>query len=372
MTAPFVDPRLEAVFEKVENGHRLTFDDGLTLYQSPDLIGVGRLADRVRRRRHGNSAYYIVNQHLNYTNVCLNQCRFCAFSRQADESGGFTLSMAQVKKQLLDRIDEPICELHIVGGLNPELDLAYYLELLDTVRSVRPGATLKAFTPVEIDRLAHIANLSVSDVISRLKASGLKMLPGGGAEVLCDRIHDELFPVKIAGHRWLEIMESVHDAGLPSNATMLYGHIETLEERVNHLITLRTLQDKTGGFLAFIPLAFHSKNTQLAHLPATTAFDDLKNIAVPRLMLDNIAHIKAYWVMIGEKLAQVALSFGADDLDGTVVEEKISHMAGATSAKGLPRKALDRLIRTAGFMPISRDSFYNPVAGGADREASGS
>jgi len=277
--------------------------------------------------------------------------------------------MAQVKNQLLDRIDEPICELHIVGGLNPELDLEYYLELLKTVRSIRPDATIKAFTPVEIDRLAHIANLSVSDVISKLKASGLRMLPGGGAEVLCDRIHDELFPVKINSQRWLEIMESVHNAGLPTNATMLYGHIETLEERVDHLITLRSFRDKAVRLQAFIPLAFYAKNTKLAHLPATTAFDDLKNIAVARLMLDNIAHIKAYWVMIGEKLAQVALSFGADDLDGTVVEEKISHMAGATSAKGLPRKTLDRLIRTAGFIPVARDSFYNPVAGGYEKEA---
>jgi aminodeoxyfutalosine synthase len=357
----FLDARLNGVYEKVKNHDRLSFEDGLLLYQTGDLIGLGRMADLVRRRLHGNAAFYIVNQHLNYTNICINQCRFCAFCRMSGETGGFTLSMDQVRAQIESRIDEPICELHIVGGLNPELDFDYYLELLDTVRSLRPDAAVKAFTPVEIDRLAATANLSISEVISILKGAGLQMLPGGGAEVLSQRIHLELFPDKIPGGRWLQIMEAVHDAGLPSNATMLYGHIETAEERVNHLISLRSLQDRTGGFLAFIPLAFHSKNTKLAHIAPTTAFEDLKNIAAARLMLDNIPHIKAYWVMVGEKLAQVALSFGADDLDGTVVEEKISHMAGAASPKGLPRYCLERLIRKSGFNPVSRDAFYNPV-----------
>ncbi|MBU4463294.1 MAG: CofH family radical SAM protein, partial [Proteobacteria bacterium] len=219
----------------------------------------------------------------------------------------------------------------------------------------------KAFTAVEIDHISRIANLSLDETIISLKNAGVSMAPGGGAEVMSNRVKKRLFPKKIDGKRWLEIMEKLHGAGIISNATMLYGHIETIEERVDHLIRLRNLQDKTGGFSAFIPLAFHSKNTKLSQIPATTAFDDLKNIATARLMLDNFDHIKAYWVMIGEKMAQVALSFGADDLDGTIIEEKITHMAGAKSAKGLPREQIKHLISSAGFTPVERDSFYNPV-----------
>ena len=368
MTSSYLDHRLESIENKLLSGHRLTFDDGLNLYQSPDLLGVARLAHRVRTEKHGFQAFFIINQHLNYTNICRNLCRFCAYARRENQSGGFTLSLEQIKESLLARQKEPIREIHIVGGLNPALSLDYYLDLIKTVREIRPEATIKAFTPVEIDRLAYIAATSIHDIIERLKEAGLDMLPGGGAEVMSDRIHRELFPRKIDSKRWLEIMRAVHTAGIPSNATMLYGHIETLEERVAHLLKLRSLQDETNGFVAFIPLAFHSKHTQLSHLPATTAFDDLKNIAVARLLLDNIPHIKAYWVMLTEKLAQVALSFGADDLDGTIVEEKITHMAGATSSKGLTRKQLVRLIDRAGFVPVERNSFYHPVAGDEVKE----
>lgn len=358
----FSDTRLNRIHDKITAGGRLTFDEGLVLYESHDLLGLGTLADAVRRKRHGNAAFFVYNQHLNYTNICANTCRFCAFSRKEGQPGGFTLSMAQVREALAQRADEPIRELHVVGGLNPALDLAYYLELLETLRAVRPDATIKAFTAVEIDSLSRTSGLSIEETISKLAAAGLAMLPGGGAEVLSDRVHEQLFKKKINAERWLAIMEAVHRAGLNSNATMLYGHIETTEERVAHLCRLRDLQDRTGGFSAFIPLAFHSRNTALSHLPPTTAFDDLKAVAVSRLMLDNIAHIKAYWVMIGEKLAQVALSFGADDLDGTIIEEKITHMAGATSAKGLSRKEMIRLIESAGFDPVERDSFYRPVS----------
>ena len=361
MTLPYLDHQLETIEKKLESGGRLDFDDGLILYQSPDLLGVGRLAHRIRTEKHGNQAFFIVNQHLNYTNVCQNQCRFCAYARTENEAGGFTLSLDQIKDQLSARQQVPIKEIHIVGGLNPSLSLDYYLDLIKTARALRPRATIKAFTPVEIDRLANIAGTTIQDVISQLKEAGLDMLPGGGAEVMSDRVHDELFPNKITSDRWLEIMSAVHQAGIPSNATMLYGHIETMAERVEHLLKLRELQDRTNGFIAFIPLAFHSKHTKLAHLPSTTAFDDLKNIAVSRLLLDNVPHIKAYWVMLSEKLAQVALSFGADDLDGTIVEEKISHMAGATSSKGLTRHQLVRFIKQAGFLPVERDSFYNRV-----------
>jgi aminodeoxyfutalosine synthase len=346
----------------VVEGQRLDFSDGCTLFRSRDLIGKARLADHVRRKIHGSRAFFVYNQHINYTNVCKNQCLFCAFCREKQEQGAFTLTIEDVKKQLAQRADEPIREVHIVGGLNPSLPFDYYIDLIRAVKEYRPDAAVKAFTAVEIDYFSEITGLAVPEVIVRLKEAGLSMLPGGGAEVLNHRVRDKLFPRKIGKDRWLEIVKIVHDNDLTSNATMLYGHIETIEERVDHLISLRRLQDQTGGFSAFIPLAFHSENTRLSHLPRTTAFDDLSTIAVARLMLDNFVHIKAYWVMIGEKLAQLALSFGADDLDGTIIEEKITHMAGARTAKGLSCDALIRMIQAAGFQPVERDSFYNPVA----------
>jgi aminodeoxyfutalosine synthase len=362
MELTFTDARLNSIYNKMTAGERLGFDDGIALYESRDIIGVGRLADIERRKRHGDKAYFVYNQHINYTNICANHCTFCAFSRKEGESGGFTLSCDEIREKLMARRQEPIRELHVVGGLNPALPLPYYIELLTLIQSIRPEATIKAFTAVEIDYLSRTSGMTVPETIRTLANAGLAMLPGGGAEILSDRVHDKLFKKKIDARRWLEIMEAVHLAGLKTNATMLYGHIETTEERVTHLMRLRELQDRTGGFSAFIPLAFHSKNTGLSHLPATTAFDDLKTISIARLMLDNFDHIKAYWVMIGEKLAQVALSFGADDLDGTIIEEKITHMAGATSAIGLPREEMIHLIETAGFTPVERDSFYQPVA----------
>ena len=361
MNISFIDNKLNLIQEKVSAGERLNYEDGLVLYRSHDLIGVGRLADTVRKKLHGNTAYYVYNQHINYTNICINRCRFCAFARDKQETGAYTYSIEDITDRLKSRINEPVRELHIVGGLNPSLPFEYYLDLLRTVRRIRPQASIKAFTAVEIDYLAQISGLSLEQTIEELKKAGLDMTPGGGAEVLSDRIWQELFPKKINSIRWLEIMEALHKAGLKSNATMLYGHIETIEEQVDHFIQLRKLQDKTGGFSAFIPLGFHPQNTQLAHLPGTTGFDDLKAVAAARLMLDNFEHIKAYWVMIGEKLAQVALSFGADDLDGTIVEEKITHMAGASSPKGLTRERMEYLIKSAGFTPVERDSFYNHV-----------
>lgn len=358
MKFSLTDNRLNQIWEKVMAGNRLEADDALLLYQSNDIIGIGRMADVVRRNRHGNKAFFVYNQHLNYTNICINHCRFCAYSRERGHDGAFTMSIDDVRKHLLDRIDEPITEIHMVGGINPDLPFDYYLKLLKTIREIRPHATIKAFTAVEIDHLHRISGLSLEDTISALKAEGLAMIPGGGAEILGPRIHDKLFPKKIGHRRWLEVMTKIHEAGLSSNATMLYGHIETDEERIRHFIRLRSLQDQTGGFTAFIPLAFHSKNTPMSDIPSTTAFEDLKNIAIARLMLDNFDHIKAYWVMIGEKLAQVALNFGADDLDGTIIEEKITHMAGATSSKGLTRQKIRDLIHAAGMKPVERDSFY--------------
>lgn len=356
------DKNLLPVQAKIDANQRLDAQDGLTLFKSKDLIGVGRLADHVRRARHGDRAFFVYNQHLNYTNVCLNRCRFCAFARDDGQEGSFTFDLEQARARLMERIDEPITEVHIVGGLNPALGADYYFDLIRLVKEIRPAATVKAFSAVEIDHLARISGLGLGGTLAELKKAGLEMMPGGGAEILTSRVREKLFPKKIGSERWLDVTRAAHEAGIITNATMLYGHIESYEERVEHLIRLRELQDETNGFSAFIPLAFHSANTKLDHIEPTTGFDDLKTMAVSRLMLDNFDHVKAYWVMLSEKLAQVALSFGADDLDGTIIEEKITHMAGATSAKGLTRGQMQRMIEAAGFVPIERDAFYGPVA----------
>ncbi|MBF0376556.1 MAG: aminofutalosine synthase MqnE [Desulfamplus sp.] len=373
----FADKRLEKIYDKVEQKTRLSKEDGLLLFETFDLNGVGMLANKVRERLHGKKAFYIYNQHINYTNICKNRCLFCAYAVDKGEASSYSWDIKEIEKRLMDRIDEPINELHIVGGLNPDLPFSYFTDLLKAVKKIRPNAKIKAFTCVEIDYLSNLSGLSVDETIAALKEAGLDMMPGGGAEVMSERVRKKLFPKKMGKERWLEIMEAVHRAGIPSNATILYGHIETIEERVEHLILLRELQDKTymlnktalsktpferkGGFSAFIPLAFHSANTKLLHIPSTTAFDDLKMVAISRLMLDNFPHIKAYWVMIGEKLAQVALNYGADDLDGTIIEERITHTAGAKSAKGLTREFMEDMIKSAGFTPIERDSFYGEV-----------
>lgn len=361
MEISFIDKRLESIFSKVLKGSRLSKEDGIHIYETHDLIALGQIADHVRRSLHGNKAFYIYNQHLNYTNVCKNRCRFCAYAKDEGEKGAYVWSMDQIEKKLLERIDEPVNELHIVGGLNEDLNFEYFIDLLKTVKKIRPNATIKAFTCVEIDYLSNLAGLSLEKTIQRLKDAGLEMMPGGGAEILNSRVHEELFPKKINHERWLEIVRAVHKMGIKTNATMLYGHIETIEERVDHLIALRELQDETKGFSAFIPLAFHAENTKLSHILPTTAMDDLKNVAAARLLLDNFDHIKAYWVMIGEKLAQVALNFGADDLDGTIIEERITHTAGAKSAKGLTKDQMENMIIKAGFEPVERDSFYHPI-----------
>jgi aminodeoxyfutalosine synthase len=361
MTPHFTDNRLKSIFRKTQANERLDFDDGMALYETKDLIGLGFMADQSRRRQHGDKAYWVYNQHLNYTNVCTNRCQFCAFACDADDKGAYTFSIDDIRQRLMERIDEPVRELHVVGGINPALPFDYYLDLIKTIKTIRPDATVKAFTAVEIDNLATLAGQSIKETIAELKNVGLEMMPGGGAEVMSRRVHQKLFHRKIDHERWLDVMKTAHAADIITNATMLYGHIETLSERVAHLIALRKLQDETGGFSAFIPLAFHSQHTRLSHLPATSAFDDIKSIAVARLLLDNIDHIKAYWVMISEPLAQVALSFGADDLDGTIIEEKITHTAGAKSARGLTRADMTRMITAAGFTPVERDSFYRPV-----------
>ena len=360
-TPKFIDPVLEPIAQKVIAGQRLTRNDGITLFRSGDLMGVGHLASMVRKRLYGNKAFYVYNQHINYTNVCINRCLFCAYSKDEGEDGAFTLSLEQIRELIRERKNEPITEVHIVGGINPALPFSYYLDMIKTVKSIRPEATVKAFTAVEVDHFSRISGLQLNEVFALLKKAGLSMMPGGGAEILSERVHQKLYNKKIGPDRWIEVIRAAHEAGIPTNATMLYGHIETIEERVDHLLRLRELQDQTGGIVAFIPLAFHSENTKLAHLPATTAVDDLKTIAVARLLLDNVPHIKAYWVMLTPSLAQVALAFGADDIDGTVVEEKITHMAGAKSPKGLTREQIRDMIEALGYEPIERNAFYETL-----------
>jgi aminodeoxyfutalosine synthase len=355
------DPRLLELGRKVERGERLGLENGLHVYRSHDLIGVGTLAAMTRERRHGRKTFYVYNQHLNYTNVCVNGCAFCAYSRTEGEAGAFTLSLGEISDRIEERIHEPIREIHIVGGINPSLPFSYYTDLLRTVKRLRPRATLKAFTAVEIDAMSRWFGMTVQEVLAGLKEAGLEMMPGGGAEILDDRIRQRLYPRKIGPARWLEVVRSAHDLGIKTNATMLYGHIESDEQRVAHLLRLRALQDQTGGILAFIPLAFHPENTGLSNLSGPTAAEDLKTVAAARLILDNVPHIKAYWVMITPALAQVAMCFGADDLDGTVIEERITHSAGARTPKGLGRNEIRHLIEAAGFLPVERDAFYNPV-----------
>jgi aminodeoxyfutalosine synthase len=355
------DPRLKPVAEKVLAGERLCFDDGIALYRTGDLLALGWLANRVREQRHGNACYFNVNRHINPTNVCVAHCRLCAFGRNPDAEGAYTFALEEIWQRAEQGMREGATEFHLVGGLHPDLPFDYFLDLMRGLKKRCPGVHLKAFTMVEVGYFARIAKLSIRDTLLALKESGVDSLPGGGAEIFHPRVRKVICDHKVSGQQWLNIARIAHQIGLRSNATMLYGHIETEEERVEHLLLLRELQDETHGFVAFIPLAFHPENTALAHLPKPTAFADIKAIAVSRLLLDNFDHIKAYWIMMTPKVAQIALSFGADDLDGTVVEEKIYHDAGATTAEFTPRADLERLIREAGRVPIERDTLYRPV-----------
>jgi aminodeoxyfutalosine synthase len=358
---PIRDAALRPVAEKVLAGQRLNFADGVTLYRSPDLLAVGWLANWVRERRHGKICYYNVNRHINPTNVCVAHCRLCAFGRSPEAPGAYTYALEEIYQRAAQGVAEGATEFHIVGGLHPTLTFEHYVEMIRGLKQRFPQVHLKAFTMVEIGYFARITRRPVREILLELKEAGLDSLPGGGAEIFSPRVRKVICDHKISGRMWLEIARTAHQIGLRSNATMLYGHIETVEERVDHLLQLRALQDETGGFVAFIPLAFHPANTALAHLPPPTARDDLKNIAVARLLLDNFDHIKAYWIMLTPAVAQVALQFGADDLDGTVIEEKIYHDAGSDSPQHLTRQELERLIRAAGRVPVERDTLYRPV-----------
>jgi aminodeoxyfutalosine synthase len=352
---------LGAIRDKVVAGERLTREEGLGLYRHPDLLAVGALANLLRERRHGDAAYFIVNQHINYTNICVAGCKFCAFYRTARESDAYVLSPADVERRMREHMDEPIREIHMVGGVNPKLPLDYYLDVIRAMKRVRPDVHVKAFTMVEIAAMAENFDQPPRDILLRLKEAGLGSLPGGGAEILSDHAHQVLFKGKIDHRAWMEIAKTAHRLGLKSNATMLYGHVETIEERLDHMILLREAQDETAGFMAFIPLAFHPENTRLSHLPKPSAAEDLRQIALGRLMLDNFPHVKAYWIMMTPRVAQTGLHFGADDLDGTVVTEEIFHEAGAVSPQKVARQRLIDLIEEAGRVPVERDTLYNRV-----------
>jgi len=355
------DPRLKPILEKVEAGARLSYEDGVALYRTQDLLALGYMANLVRERLHGPTTYFNVNRHINPTDVCVASCRLCAFGKRAKDPKAYTMSLDQVWHVAGEGWSEAVTEFHIVGGLHPELTLDWYCEMLRGLKERFPQVHLKAFTMVEIGYLAQRAKISVREVLERLRDAGMDSLPGGGAEIFCDRVRRIICDHKITGEEWLETARTAHRLGLHSNCTMLYGHIETEQDRADHLVKLRALQDETQGFVTFIPLAFHPDNTPLSHIPKTTGFLDIKSIAVARLMLDNIPHIKAYWIMMTPAIAQIALRFGADDIDGTVVEEKIYHDAGATTSQALRRADLLRLIRKAGREPVERDTLYRPV-----------
>ena len=355
------DPRLEPIAAKVLAGERLDFADGLVLYGTTDVLAVGWLANYVREKLHGDVTYFNVNRHINYTNVCVASCRLCAFGRKKGDPAGYTMTLEEAWKTAGEGYSEAVTEFHIVGGLQPELPFQYYLDLVRGLKVRFPKVHIKAFTMVEINFLARIAKLPVEETLRQLREAGVDSMPGGGAEIFAARVRSIICDHKIDGEEWLATARLAHTMGFKSNATMLYGHVENDEDRVDHLLKLRALQDETGGFQAFIGLAFHPENTALDHLPATTGLGDIRQVAVSRLLLDNFPHIKAYWQMLTPKIAQIALRFGADDLDGTVVEEKIYHDAGATTPQGMTRAGLCRLITEAGRVPVERDTLYHAV-----------
>jgi aminodeoxyfutalosine synthase len=357
-----LDPALEPIAARVVAGERLTRDDGIALYASADLLGIGQLADHVRRRINGDRVHFMVNRHINPTNVCRNRCKFCAFARSEGEPGAYEMTLDAIVEAAVEGAADGAYEVHIVSGLHPEWSYEFYVDMVRKVREATPKHVIvQAFTAVEIEHMAIIADKPTLEVLRDLKEAGLDALPGGGAEIFSDRTRAAAWDKKTTSDVWLRIHGEAHSLGIKTNCTMLYGHIETAEERVDHLIRLREQQDVSGGFLAFIPLAFHPANTELADLPATTGFDDLKTLAIARLMLDNIPHIKAFWIMVGLKVAQLSTAFGVDDIDGTVVEEKITHMAGATTPEALSKDDLVAMIAETGHTPVERDTLYKVI-----------
>lgn len=353
--------QLETIAAKVEAGERMTFDDGMFLEQEADLLSLGRLANIVRERKNGNFAYYNTNVHLNPTNVCVYRCTFCAFRRDLKSDREITFTDDQIRERVLAAKAEGATEIHVVGGLHHLKKFEWYLNVVRVIHETDPQLHIKAWTPVEIDWFARITKTSITDVLKEMQQAGLGSMPGGGAEIFDPVVRGQICEHKADATCWFDVHRAAHQLGLRTNATMLYGHIEEAKHRIDHLCQLRDLQDETGGFQTFIPLAFHPENTGLAHLPKPTGLMDLRTVAVSRLMLDNFQHVKAYWIMLGEQTAQIALSFGADDLDGTVVHEQIYHDAGATTPEGLTVDKLHLLIREAGREPVERDTLYRRI-----------
>jgi aminodeoxyfutalosine synthase len=352
----FMDGGLIPIWEKVLEGERLSLEDGVRLFESPDFTAVGRMADHVKTQRDGDRVYFVLNRHLNPTNICALSCSFCDFAKKKGDPDAYEMSM----EEILDHLDEETREVHMVGGHHPDWPFEKYVEIVSTIHKSFPNVQVKAFTAAEIDYFHRRWKVDPEESLAMLKEAGLRSMPGGGAEVFSDRVHKLLLPGKNTANRWLEIHSMAHRMGIPSNATLLYGHIETYRERVEHMIRLRELQDDTGGFLAFIPLEYQTGDTNLVPRQAS-AVEDLKTVAAARLILDNFPHVKAYWVMIGEETASISLHFGASDLDGTIGKERIAHAAKAASPAGLARERMVNLIRDAGKVPVERDALYNTV-----------
>ncbi|TCK06257.1 aminofutalosine synthase MqnE [Phorcysia thermohydrogeniphila] len=350
------DKSLIPIAEKVLSGERLSFEDGVKLFETGDILTLGRLADYVNKKKNGNLVYFVVNRHVNLTNICVGSCKFCAFRKRKGEDGAYALSVEEVLRKIEEF--EGVSEIHIVSGLHPDWDYSYYVNLIKEIKENFPHVHVQAFTAEEVDYLCRISGKSVEEVLMDLIEAGLGSLPGGGAEIFNEKLREKLCPEKLSAERYLEIHKTAHRLGLKTNASILYGHVETYSDRVDHLLRLRELQDETGGFQAFISFAYHPLNTELGG-NFTTGFDDLKMLAVARLLLDNFRHIRAFWIMLGEKLAQVSLHFGVNDLDGTVVEESITRSAGAKEGSFMPKERLIRLIKESGKIPVERDTVYN-------------
>lgn len=347
---------------KIRSRERLSADDGLRLYATAELPALAYLANFVREQLHGDTTYYVRNQHINYTNVCNKLCKFCSFYVKPKDERGYVLTPQQVQERVLDYGDAPITEIHMVGGVNPKLPYSYYLEVLQAMKEARPAAHLKAFTMIELAQIQRAAKKPLEEVLADLKEAGLESLPGGGAEVFSERVHETLFWTKSDSDDWLRIAATAHRAGLPTNATMLYGHVENMEEKVYHLARLREVQDETGGFLAYIPLSFHPERTEIDHLPGPTGSLDLKEIAIGRLMLDNFPHVKTFWIMNTIEISQVALWYGANDIDGTIMDYEITRRSyEETQQRLMQQQLLDRIVE-AGRKPVERDSLYNIVS----------
>ncbi|MET3506255.1 aminofutalosine synthase MqnE [Halalkalibacter oceani] len=361
METILTDTRLAAIAAKVADGERLTIEDGLYLYETPDLLGVAQLANKVNLKKNGNHVYFIQNMYINPTNVCEANCGFCGFKRKPGEEGAYTMDEAALLDYVEKRWNDNIREFHIVGGHNTEVPFDYYLDTIRTLKKHYPQVTVKAYTGAEIEFFSRLSGLSMKEVLQELIKAGLDTLPGGGAEILTERYRAKMSPDKASTDQWLEAHEIAHGLGLKTHATMLYGSIESKEERLIHMDRLRQLQDRTNGFMVFIPLAMQPRKVEAGIKRRTSAYDDMRTLAISRLMLDNFDHIKAYWINIGVQLTQMALAFGSSDIHGTLIEERISHSVGALTSQGITRDELIHLIKSAGKIPVERDTFYNVV-----------